>query len=139
MSVVGDPFVGYGRHERMGVEEVVDSEGYDLRTTVSVPILVEVRSVVDRSPGVARLDAAPFPFVLLNSATDVLSMEEARITQLPQNGECDTESNTVFSAIGDDESRFFFGERRRQSLWPRDTIRRIGRNFARDRHATLQT
>ena len=100
----------------MGVEEVADPEGHDLRTTASVPILIEVRSTVERSQSIARLDTAPFPFVLFDSTTDVLSMEEARPTQLPQNGKRDTKSYTMFSAVCDDESRLLFGERRRQSL-----------------------
>ena len=100
----------------MGVEEVADPEGHDLRTTASVPILIEVRSTVERSQSIARLDTAPFPFVLFDSTTDVFSMEEARPTQLPQNGKRDTKSYTVFSAVCDDESRLFSSECRCQSL-----------------------
>ena len=100
----------------MGVEVVVDPEGHDLRTTVSVPILIEIRPIVEGSPSVARLDTAPFPFVLFDSTTNVLSMEEARPAQLPQNGKRDTKSYTVFSAVCDDKSRLFFSECRCQSL-----------------------
>jgi len=109
---MGDPLVGNAGHERMGVKEVVDPEGHDLRATVSVPVLVEVRSVVDRSSSVARLDTAPFPLVLLYFTTDVPSMKEARATQLPQNGKRSTKGYTVFPAVGNDKGRFFLGESR---------------------------
>ena len=61
----------------MGIEEVADPEGYDLQTTVGLPVLIKVRSVVKRSSGVARLDTTPFPFFLLDFAADVPLMKEA--------------------------------------------------------------
>lgn len=119
-------------------EEVADAEGHDLRTAVGIPILIEVRSVIKRSPSVARLDTTPFPFFLPDLTMDVPSVEKARATQLSQDWEYSSEGRTVFSAVCDDEGRLFLCERDLQSLRLRKSVGRMCCDFARDRHATLK-
>lgn len=70
----------------MGVEEAVDPEGYDLGTSVCVRILIKVRSVVQKSSSVARLDTALLPLFLPDFTRIYLRWKRRELPSCPKMG-----------------------------------------------------